>query len=125
MVRQLPSGFWAWVPSHPEDLAIVAEHRKEQFEFGRAQYLYCQIEVVPEDYQRTRICADIKRELKQEIGCRFLELMQSDKIYKTAISFREGRSTSFPGMFCVQITLIYSEADSATASGLSFAPVPN
>jgi hypothetical protein len=92
VLERLPNGMWTWVPTHPDDVAIVAEHR-ERGDKSAAQYFVQTIELNGmefgqggnEDYKQ-HLIDQAKRNLAEKL----VELFEDGKDYKTSLKRHDG-----------------------------------
>lgn len=91
-IQQLPSGFWGWIPDHPDDLAQVAEYKLQ------SSLSFCQTQIIQqtsfvdawvlESSNGKEIQEGIKSDLRRNLFEEFwTQYGQNDRIYR--ISFLE------------------------------------
>ncbi|MBW4674680.1 MAG: hypothetical protein KME52_11820 [Desmonostoc geniculatum HA4340-LM1] len=108
-VQQLPSGFWAWIPGHPDDLAIVAEHKRESNKkFGVTLLLTMEQIIAPEMDEQ---CLQAARQgARRRLAYHFLENIQESKIYRTAYIERIGKIAHYGRIVDkISVGLLYAE----------------
>lgn len=113
-LTRLPSGFWAFLPTHPNDLAIVSEHKKKDIQFGKTQILCSECRDLP-DWRLSKddgnkIFDRLKIEVKRQVTYNFVDKVDQDKIYRIAYIESQLDDTAF-GRLVVKISaaILYAE----------------
>lgn len=110
-LQQLPSGFWAWLPTHPEDIARVSEFKLSDIKFGQGMFLQADHRVPL--FYKAKLEAEEKNHifamLKSEVLRTFANTVSLDSIYKISISQHEGLTENFGGSWIMSCRLIYCE----------------
>jgi hypothetical protein len=80
------------LPTHPDDLAIVSEHKKRDLQFGQTHILCSECRHAPEIRLREddgdRLFDHLKQDVKRKVTYDFSNVVNQDKIYRIAYSLR-------------------------------------